>query len=229
MIKWKIQITITEFHLILMLIAGLHILSLGLKSNNQYLVTSNTEEEKDLTKKKLKDKKYSDEESLAGVGGSFRRRPFVITYMGDTKAKQYSALLNLLQKKTNNTLLKSSGMAQVGFSVNKGTKEVSLEQKDFVLTDLQKKGILKRLLKEKMGRVEICKKSHLLKDEFLIGAIKVNMKIKTGKNTAIPHFVGQGNISVIQSLESCVKGELASISFPNEFKDQEISFDLKIN
>lgn len=232
MIKWEFKFTITEFHLILALILGIHGSFLSIKSRHaEQMAEIKLQEEQRLNDKKKKYGVKTEEELLAAmVAEKFVRVPFVITYLGNVKQKRHSELLSLLESKVKATAVVHSGAGPlIGIAKGNEVSLNSIQDIEFKITDAQKKNLVKRLIKQKLSGVEVCKRKHLLEDEFLMGTIKVNMKIKGSDNLAIPKFLGHGNQKVIQSLETCVKGQLASMSFPRELTDEEVSFDLRIN
>lgn len=232
MIKWEIKITIREVHLIFAFIIGLHMSLLWVKSKDTpFLVDLKEKQEK--TKKGEKGGKLLSEEELleeALVRKRFIRKPFVITYLGNIKQKKHSELLALLQA---NNFKKKPVIASSGLSLSAGvSQEVKIESSedhDFKITDEQKKNIIKRLIKERMTGVNVCKKKSLLEDEFLMGTLKVSMRIRDRNNLATPRFNGHGRKKTIESLENCIRAELISMTFPSELSNQEINFDLKIN
>lgn len=232
MIKWEFKITITEFHLILLVVLGIHISLFTIKSHYaDQMAELQMQEEQRLNDKKKEYGVETEEELIAAMAAKKHVRvPFVINYMGNMKEKRHSELLSLLETKVKTSSVAHS-TARPLIGVSKG-KEVSLntsEDIDFQITDTQKKNLIKRLIKQKLSGVDDCKRKHLLKDEFLMGTIKVNMKINGPQNLAIPKFLGHGNQNVIHSLETCVKGELASLSFPRELHNEEVSFDFRVN
>ncbi len=232
MIKWVFKFTITEFHLIFVLILGIHASFLTVRSRHaEQMAEIKIQEEQRLNDKKKKYGVKTEEELLAAMAAEkFVRVPFVITYLGNVRQKRHSELLSLLDSKMKTTAVVHTGVGPL-VGIVKG-KEVSLSSTkdvEFKISDAQKKNLVKRLIKQKLGGVDVCKKKHLLEDEFLMGTIKVNMKINGSDNLAIPKFQGHGNQKVIQSLETCVKGQLASMSFPRELNDEEVSFDLRVN
>lgn len=232
MIKWEIKITITEFHLIFLLVFGVHLSLLTVKSHYSDLMSeTQSAVEKKINEQKKEYGVETEEELMAAIATKKRKRiPFVITYMGDVKVKRHSELLSLLETKVKPTSVAHAGTSSL-VGVKKG-EEVILSQAndiDFKITDTQKKNLIKRLIKQKLSGVDACKRTHLLRDEFLMGTIKVNMKIKGVQNVAIPKFQGHGNKNVIHSLESCVKGELVSLSFPGELSGEEVTFDYRVN
>lgn len=232
MIRWEFKFVITELHLIFVLIFGVHLSLLPMKSSHSdYIAELKREQEKKLNEQKKKMNGKTEEEILAALSAEkFLRRPFVITYLGNVKRKQYSELLSLLETKTSRSgPVISSAKSLVGMTKTSEIQAISDTTIDFKITDAQKKNIIKRLIKEKLSGVEVCKRKYLLEDEFLMGTIKVNMRIKGRDNLAVPKFQGHGKVKVIESLENCVRGELASMSFPRELADEEVTFDLRIN
>ena len=232
MIKWQFKFTITEFHLIFALILGIHISFLAIKFQSSELMAQiKLDEEKRLNDKKKKYGVKTEEELLAAITAEkFSRVPFVITYLGNVKQKRHSELLSLLESKVMSASVIHKGASPlIGIAKGNEVSMSSTEDTEFKITDAQKKNLIKRLIKQKLGGVDVCKRKHLLEDEFLMGTIKVNLKIKESDNLTIPKFQGHGNQKVIQSLETCVKGQLASMSFPRELNEEEVSFDLKVN
>ena len=229
MIRWEFKFTITEFHLIFALIFTAHLALMGMKSQHSEYIVSLKEEQQRKIKAKLK-KEVTEEELLEAIAGKqFKREPFVITYLGNVKLKRHSELLSLLQSKVANGPAKIVSSSRVGIERAGEVEIESDENVNFELSDEQKKNLIKRLIKERMAGVEVCKRQHLLQDEFLMGTIKVNMKIKPRSNLAVPRFNGHGNRKVIKSLENCVQGQFVSMSFPNELSNEEITFDVRVN
>lgn len=229
MIRWHLKLTITELHLIFTLVLATHLGLMALSSGSRFIVDNDMAEKERLATKKKKRELQSDEkEQLASE--HFVRKPFVITYLGNVKEKRYSELLSLLVSK--NLPLKTvvgGEIAQVGHAKDIVSELEYSEEKEFRISNEQKRNLIKRLIRKNLNGVEICKRSHLLEDEFLLGTIKVNMKIKSARNVAIPKFEGHGNRKIIESLESCVRGKLASLTFPQELTDEEVTFDFKVN
>lgn len=228
MIRWQLKFMVTEFHLILALVLGVHLGALVYKSANaSYVVSSSKEEVEKKKVGKAKDKPEDDELTLTR---EFKRKPFVITYMGNLKARGHSQLLSLLNRTSGMAKTRISDASQ-GVGVEEGVMgDIDApEVGEFHLTKEQKRNLLRRFIKQKMAGVETCKRKHLLEDEFLMGTIQVNMKIKPSNNLARPKFKGHGDKSVIHSLEECIKTQFVTMSFPREFKDQEVSFDFRIN
>lgn len=232
MIKWEIKITITEFHLILLLVLGVHLSLLMTKSQYADLVADlQLREEQKMKEQKKGYGVETEEELIAAIAAKNRKRiPFVITYLGDVKLKRHSELLSLLETKAMNASVAHDGHnLWVGVSKGEASATHHAEDIDFKITEAQKKNLIKRLIKQKLSGVDECKRTHLLKDEFLMGTLKVNMKIKSIQSLAIPKFQGHGNQDVIQSLESCVKGHLTSFNFPRELSGEEVTFDYRVN
>ena len=229
MMRLEFKFTVTEFHLIFVFILGLHSGLMVLESEQtSYIVDLKKDEE--LKKIAVKRKTQSEEDAEALAGERFVRKPFVITYLGNVKVKKYSELLTLLNTRFSKELPKVSvASSSVGFKKGVEIQVADDHSVEFKISDSQKKNLIKRLIREKLSGVDICKRRHLLEDEFLMGTIKVNMKIKVSANLAVPKFQGHGNRKVISSLESCVKGQLVSMSFPSELADEEVTFDLKVN
>jgi hypothetical protein len=233
MIRLVFKFTITELHLIFALVVAVHAIPiLTLKSDKSYYVASSKEEQLKKIEKKRKTGTLTIEEEMAEVKSANKlvRRPFVVTYMGNVKIKRHSELLALLQGKL------IQGPARVassntGVLVTKGEELLvdASTREHFKITDEQKKNLIKRLIKEKLAGVNICKQKHQLEDEFLMGTLKVNMRIKDRQNLAVPRFDGHGSRNVILSLENCVRAELADFRFPNELVNQEVNFDIKVN
>lgn len=230
MIRWTIKFTITELHLIFILVAGLHLGLVAYKLEGQHYNV--TKEQLELEKKKQLEKKDEDpsnpEEGIA-QGKGLVRKPFVITYLGDLKVRRHSELLSLLSGKFSQTTTVIGSNVGVRSSKVEAVAITATPDVKFKITNEQKKNVIRRLIKEHMKDVNICKEKSLIDDEFLMGTLRINMRIKGRSNLARPQFNGHGDRKVISSLENCVKAKLVAITFPDELNDQEISFDIKVN
>lgn len=236
MIRWNINIkfTITEVHLLFTLILGLHLSLFAISFKGGGLTLNFKPTDEQLTKEgKQGSMVDAGEVGPEGLRTRYIHKPFVVALyrkMPKKQVTQTSELLSLLQGKSQHKSVKVSSSSKL-VNVTKGQEIVTSvsQNSDFKLSDEQKKNLIKRLIKEKIAILSNCKEKHLLQDEFLMGTLKVNMRINNKNNVAVPRFNGHGNSKIISSLETCVKTELASLSFPHELSNQEVSFDYKIN
>ena len=222
--KWRFQITINEWHILFSFIFMVHASFLLFQSKNGHYSLSI-----EGVKSYQRPKEIVEPQFKEALKAKWIYRPVAVSPFG-RKVLPEEELKKLLRQK----IVKNEASVSKGSLISESRAIQEINQKDvldqdFNLSDIQKKNLIRRIIKENMKGISICNQKHMLKDEFLLGSLKINMKIQGAKNVALSKFKGHGREDIIQSLESCVKEELVAMQFPVELTNQEIAFEVKVN